>query len=80
MIVNYRIVDHMKPKTKKKLEIIILLSLIWFVITLPLPWIITAPSDDAKIQLTVILQITALISVPFVILAIVWTIKPELTT
>jgi len=70
----------MKPKTKKKLEIIILLSLIWFVITLPLPWIITAPPDDAKIQLTVILQITALISVPFVILAIVWTIKPELTT
>ena len=80
MIVNYRIVDHMKPKTKKKLEIIILLSLIWFVITLPLPWIITAPFDDAKMQLTVILQITALISVPFVILAIVWTIKPELTT
>ncbi|MEX0656862.1 MAG: hypothetical protein WD154_04885 [Nitrosopumilaceae archaeon] len=70
----------MKPKTKKKLEIIILLSLIWFVITLPLPWIITAPFDDVKIQLTVILQITALISVPFVILAIVWTIKPELTT
>jgi hypothetical protein len=28
----------------------------------------------------VILQITALISIPFVILAIVWTIKPELTT
>ncbi|HXV50889.1 MAG TPA: hypothetical protein VD689_02035 [Nitrosopumilaceae archaeon] len=70
----------MKPKTKKKLEIIILLSLIWFVITLPLPWIITAPADDARIQLTVILQITALISVPFVILAIVWTIRPELTT
>jgi hypothetical protein len=70
----------MKQKTKKKLEIIILLSLIWFVITLPLPWIITAPPDDAKVQLTVILQITALISIPFVILAIVWTIKPELTT
>jgi hypothetical protein len=70
----------MKQKTKKKLEIIILLSLIWFVITLPLPWIITAPPDAAKIQLTVILQITALISIPFVILAIVWTIKPELTT
>lgn len=70
----------MKPKTRKKVEIIILLSLIWFVITLPLPWIITAPFDAAKTQLTVILQITALVSVPFVILAIVWTIKPELTT
>ncbi len=70
----------MKPKTKKKLEIIILLSLIWFVITLPLPWIITAPADAAKTQLIVVLQITALISIPFVILAVVWTIKPELTT
>ena len=70
----------MRPKTKKKVEIIILLSLIWFVITLPLPWIITAPPDAARIQLIIILQITALISVPFVILAIVWTIKPELTT
>lgn len=70
----------MKPKTKKKVEIIILLSFIWFVITLPLPWIITAPADAARTQLIVVLQITALISVPFVILAIVWTIKPELTT
>jgi hypothetical protein len=70
----------MKPKTKKKLEIIILLSLIWFVITLPLPWIITAPADAAKTQLIVVLQITALVSIPFVILAVVWTIKPELTT
>lgn len=71
---------YMKPKTKKKVEIIILLSFIWFVITLPLPWIITAPADAARTQLIVVLQITALISVPFVILAIVWTIKPELTT
>jgi hypothetical protein len=70
----------MKPKTKKKLEIIILLSLIWFVITLPLPWIITAPADAAKTQLIVVLQITALVSIPFVILAVVWTIKLELTT
>ena len=70
----------LKPRTKKKLEIIILLSLIWFIITLPLPWILTAPSEVAQTQLIVILEITAMISVPFVILAIVWTLKPELTT
>ena len=70
----------MKPRTKKKLEIIILLSLIWFVITLPLPWIITAPPEVNQTQLVIILEITAMVSVPFVILAIVWTLKPELTT
>ena len=70
----------MNPRTKKKLEIITLLSIIWFVITLPLPWIITAPSEFAQTQLIIILQITGMVSVPFVILAIVWTLKPELTT
>jgi len=70
----------MKPKTKKKLEIIILLSLIWFVITLPLPWTLTAPPGASQIQLIIILELTAMISVPFVILAVVWTLKPELTT
>ena len=70
----------MNPKTKKKLEIIVILSLIWFVITLPLPWILAAPSEVNQTQLMVVLQITAMISVPFVILAVVWTIKPELTT
>jgi hypothetical protein len=70
----------MKPRTKKKVEIIALLSIIWFVITLPLPWILTAPAEAAKTQLLIILEITGMISVPFVILAIVWTLKPELTT
>jgi hypothetical protein len=70
----------MKPQTKKKIEIISLLSIIWFVITLPLPWIITAPPEAAQTQLIIILQITGMISVPFVILAIVWTLKPELTS
>lgn len=70
----------MKPRTKKKVEIIALLSIIWFVITLPLPWILIAPAEAAKTQLLIILVITGMISVPFVILAIVWTLKPELTT
>ncbi len=70
----------MKPRTKKKLEIIILLSLIWFVITLPLPSVLTAPPEAAQIQLIIILEITIMVSIPFVILAIAWTLKPELTT
>ena len=69
--------DTMNPKTKRKIEIIGLLSGIWFIISLPLPWLITIP-DVAYTQLVVILQMTALISVPFVALAIAWTLKPEL--
>ena len=68
----------MNPKTKRKVEIISLLAGIWFVVTLPLPWIIAAP-NVAKPQLTVILQMIAFISIPFVALAIAWTLKPELT-
>lgn len=56
-----------------------MLSLIWFVITLPLPFIITNP-DIAQGQLFIILQLTVMISIPFIILAVAWTLKPELTT
>ena len=69
----------MKPKTKQKIEIIVLLSSIWFVISLPLPWLIITP-DVAYTQLVVILQMTALISIPFVALAVAWTLKPELAS
>ena len=71
--------DIMNPKTKRKIEIISQLSGVWFIISLPLPWLITIP-DVAYTQLVVILQMTALISVPFVALAVAWTLKPELTT
>ena len=57
---------------------IILMALIWFVITLPLPWVITG--DVGQDQLTTILPIIGFISIPFVVLGIAWTLKPELTT
>ena len=57
---------------------IILMSLIWFVITLPLPWLFTG--DIGQDQVFTILPIIGLISVPFVALGIAWTLKPELTT
>ena len=67
----------MDPKKKQKIEIIGLLVGIWFILSLPLPWLITTP-DVAQQQLLIILQMTGLISIPFVGLAIAWTLKPEL--
>ena len=65
-------------KKKKRRNMIILLALIWFVVTLPLPWLITG--DVGQDQLVIILPIIGLISIPFVALGIAWTLKPELTT
>jgi len=57
---------------------IILMVSIWFVVTLPLPWMVTG--DVGQDQLVIILPIIGLISIPFVVLGVVWTLKPELTT
>jgi len=57
---------------------IILLALIWFVVTLPLPWMITG--DVGQDQLSTLLPIIGFISIPFVALGVAWTLKPELTT
>ena len=65
-------------KKKKMRNTIILLAIIWFVVTLPLPWLFTGDVDQD--QLFTILPIIGLISVPFVVLGIAWTLKPELTT
>ena len=69
----------MESRKKKRVQTIVLLSIIWFVISLPLPWLYTTP-EEARPQLFIILQIIGLVSIPFIVLAIVWTIKPELTT
>ena len=64
---------------KNRRNTIILLSSIWFVVTLPLPWLITSP-DVTQDQIFTILPMIGLISIPFVALGIAWTLKPELTT
>lgn len=69
----------MEQKKKKRVQTVILLAMIWFVISLPLPWLYMAP-EETKPQLFILLQIIGLISIPFIVLAVVWTIKPELTT
>lgn len=69
----------LKPEKRKKLKFIILLAAIWFVVTLPLPWIVNNPEIPESAFVSV-LGIIGIISVPFVVLGIVWTLKPELTT
>jgi hypothetical protein len=64
---------------KAKAKLLILLGVIWIVISLPLPWIINNP-EVSESQFYTILQIIGILSVPFIVLGIVWTIKPELTT
>jgi|TARA_B100000614_G_C14177650_1_gene339907 hypothetical protein len=54
------------------------MAIIWFVVTLPLPWIFTGDIDQD--QAFTILPIIGFISIPFVVLGIAWTLKPELTT
>ena len=68
----------MNELEKKKRNMIILLALIWFVVTLPLPWLLTG--DIGQDQLFTLLPIIGFISIPFVALGIAWTLKPDLTT
>ena len=69
----------LKPEKKKKIKLIILLASIWFVVTLPLPWIVNNP-DIPEPAFVSYLAIIGVISIPFVVLGVVWTLKPELTT
>ena len=64
---------------KAKAKLIILLGIIWIIITLPLPWIINNP-EVSESQFNIILGIIGIMSIPFIMLGIVWTLKPELTT
>jgi MFS-type transporter involved in bile tolerance (Atg22 family) len=73
-------VRELANKEKKRMRsTIIVLASIWFVVTLPLPWLIYSPEISQQ-QLFGILPIIGFISIPFVALGIAWTLKPELTT
>lgn len=67
----------MQLKINKKT--IILLALIWFFVTLPLPWLINNPNVSEAAFYTV-LAIILILSIPFVMLGVAWSLKPELTT
>ena len=62
---------------KSRAKLYALMGAIWFVITLPLPFLFDA--DVPEGQLYTILGIVGIMSVPFVVLGVVWSLKPELT-
>ena len=64
---------------KAKAKLIILLGILWIVITLPLPWIVNNP-EVSEAQFNTMLAIIGVLSIPFIVLGVVWTLKPELTT
>jgi hypothetical protein len=64
---------------KSKAKLIILLGIIWIIVSLPLPWIVDNPKVSEH-QFFTILGIIGIISIPFIALGVVWTLKPELTT
>ena len=68
----------MKDK-KAKAKVIMLLGVIWFIITLPLPWLVNNPLVSES-QFNTILAIIGVMSIPFIALGVAWTLKPELTT
>ena len=69
----------MMKDRKKKAKLIILLGIIWVVITLPLPLIVNNPQVSES-QLNIMLSIIGVMSIPFIMLGVAWTLKPELTT
>jgi len=69
----------MMKDRKAKAKLIILLGSIWFIITLPLPWLVNNPLVS-ETQFNTILAIIGVMSIPFIMLGVAWTLKPELTT
>jgi hypothetical protein len=69
----------MMKSRKAKAKLIILLGVIWIIISLPLPWVINNPLVSES-QFNIILSIIGVMSIPFIVLGVAWTLKPELTT
>ncbi len=72
-------VPNIMTDKKKKAKLIILLGVIWIVVSLPLPWLINNPNVTESSFYT-ILGIIGILSIPFIMLGVAWTLKPELTT
>jgi quinol-cytochrome oxidoreductase complex cytochrome b subunit len=64
---------------KSKAKLIVLLGVIWIIISLPLPWIVNNPAVSES-QFNTVLGIIGILTIPFIVLGVVWTLKPELTT
>lgn len=67
----------MESLKKRRVKTLILLSTIWFAVAIPLPFLFNVPSE-ASTQFFTLLRLVGFISIPFVVLGIAWTIKPDL--
>lgn len=68
-----------QSRGRSRVRLIVLLAAIWFVVTLPLPWLVGNP-NVAESSLYTVLGIVGIMSIPFVVLGVMWTLRPELTT
>ena len=57
-----------------------MLSIVWFACALPVPILLTHPDPAHSEQYRTYVEIAAIVSIPFIGMAIAWTVKPELTT
>lgn len=64
---------------KARIRLYVLLAVIWFVVSLPLPWLV-GNENVAESAFYTILGIIGIMSIPFVMLAIVWSVRPELAS
>lgn len=71
--------DAQPARKRSRVRLVVLLALIWFVVTLPLPWLVGNP-DVSESSLYTVLGIVGIMSIPFVVLGVVWSLRPELTT
>jgi hypothetical protein len=62
---------------KRRVKTLILLAVIWFAVAIPMPFLFNVP-EEATPQFYTLIQILGLISIPFIVLGIAWTLKPEL--
>ncbi len=70
----------MEPKRKRSLKIIILLSIVWFAAALPVPFMGSAGGTQNTEQYKTYMEIAGIVSIPFIAMGVVWTLKPELAT
>ena len=69
----------MTPKRKRLLKIIITLSIIWFAIVVPVPFLSIYPGMRDSVEYQTYLVISILVSIPLIIRGIIWAVKPPVT-
>ncbi len=65
----------MNPKRKRLLKIIITLSIVWFAIVLPVPFLWIYPSLQQSEEYKTYVVLSILVSIPLIVRGIMWTLK-----